>query len=69
MIQRHPTCVLILTPKGSIVVARCLFDRLEARMLPDDLGLLRDHAWWVRLSELITGIEFPAPTQLGKVLR
>lgn len=69
MIQRQPTRMLILTPKGTVVVARRLFDRLEIRLQPDDLGLLRDFEWWVRLSELINGIECSTPARHREVQR
>jgi len=63
MIQRYLTCVLILTPKGTIVVARRLFYCLETGLQPGDLGLLRDYDVWVRLSERTTGIECTPPAQ------
>ena len=57
MIQWQPSQVVILTPRGTVLVARRLYERLEARMLPDDLGLLRDFDWWRQLSELVSGIQ------------
>ena len=56
MIQMQPGQVVITTPKGTVIVARPLYERLGARMQPDDLGLLRSYEWWTQLSELITGI-------------
>ena len=41
MIQMQPSQVVITTPKGTVIVARPLYERLEAKMQPDDLGLLR----------------------------
>ena len=61
MLQRRPHTVLLITPRGTVVIARHLFERLEARMEPNDLGLLRDHDWWRQLSELVCGIEFLTP--------
>ncbi len=60
MIQMQPGQVVITTPKGTVIVARPLYERLEARMQPDDLGLLRSYDWWVQLSELINGIQIGA---------
>ena len=64
MIQMQPSQVVITTPKGVVVVARRLYERLEARMQPDDWGLLRDVEFWAQLSELTNGIQFErAPAQ------
>lgn len=63
MIQRRPHAVLLMTPRGTVIIARRLFDLLEARLQPDDLGLLRDFEWWRLVSELVSGIEFPAPAE------
>jgi hypothetical protein len=63
MIQKQPGQVIITTPKGRVVVARRLFDRLEARITPDDLGLLRSYEWWVQLSELIVGVQIAPQTR------
>lgn len=68
MIQKQPQRVIITTPKGQVVVARRLYDRLEARMVPDDLGLLRCHEWWVQLSDLIIGIQIVKPDQQRRSL-
>jgi hypothetical protein len=57
MIQMQPSQVVITTPKDTVIVARPLYERLEARMQPDDLGLLHRYDWWVQLSELIAGIQ------------
>jgi len=57
MLQWQPTQVVILTPRGTVVVARRLYERLEARMPPEDQGLLRDFAWWRQLSEMVSGIQ------------
>lgn len=57
MLQWHPSQVVILTPRGTVVVARRLYEHLEARMLPEDLGLLRDFAWWRQLTDLMSGIQ------------
>ena len=57
MIQRRSPRMVITTPKGSVIVARRLYERLQARMQPDDLGLLRDYDWWRQLSELINDIQ------------
>lgn len=62
MIQKQPKQVIITTPKGRVVAARRLFDRLEAKIKPDDLGLLRSYEWWVQLSELIVGIQIVPQT-------
>lgn len=60
MIQRQPHQTVLTTPKGTVIVARRLYERLEARMQPDDLGLLRSYDWWQQLAELINGIQFPS---------
>jgi hypothetical protein len=57
MLHWHPNQVVIITPRGIVVVARRLYERLEGRMQPDDLGLLRDFDWWCRLSTLVSGIQ------------
>ncbi len=57
MIQMQPSQVVITTPKGIVIVARPLYERLEARMQPDDLGLLRSYEWWAQFSELVNGIQ------------
>lgn len=57
MIQMQPNRVVITTPKGRVVVAQRLYERLEAKMQPDDLGLLGSFEWWTQLSELIAGIQ------------
>ena len=62
MIQMQPGQVVITTPKGTVIVARPLYERLEAKMQPDDLGLLRSYEWWAQLSELIAGIQIVTPT-------
>ena len=63
MLQRRPDQVRITTPKGTVLIPRRLFDLLETRMEPDDLGLLRDYDWWRQLSELIGGIQFAPPAE------
>lgn len=63
MIQRQPNRVVIITPKGTVIVARPLYERLEGRMQPDDLGLLRSYDWWMQLSELVSGIQVASPAQ------
>ena len=65
MIQKQPHQVVIMTPKGTVVVSRHLFDLLEARIESEDLGLLRDHDWWQQLSELVNGIQIVS--QVGRV--
>lgn len=65
MIQRRPHRMVITTPKGRVIVARRLYERLEARMQPDDLGLLRSYEWWTQLSELVVGINI-APAVQGQ---
>jgi hypothetical protein len=57
MLHWQSNQVLILTPRGTVIVARRLYELLEARMGADDLGLLRDFDWWERLSELVSGIQ------------
>ena len=57
MLQWHPNQVVIITPRGNVIVARRLYERLEGRLSPDDLGCLRDYEWWRRLSELVNGIQ------------
>ena len=42
-IQMQPSQVVITTPKGTVIVARPLYERLEAKMQPDDLALLRSY--------------------------
>lgn len=69
MIQIQPSQVVITTPKGTVIVARPLYERLEARMQPDDLGLLRSYEWWVQLSELVAGIQVATATPQGRAQR
>lgn len=57
---------MVITPKGTVIVARRLYDRLEAKTKPDDLGLLRSYDWWAQLSELVAGISFASMTQKGQ---
>jgi hypothetical protein len=57
MLQWHAHQVVILTPSGIVVVERRLYECLEARMTPGDLGLLRDFAWWQQLSQHAGGIQ------------
>jgi hypothetical protein len=61
--EAHP--VVILTPSGLVVVARRLYECLEERMLPDDLGLLRDFGWWQQLSQHVGGIQLTTSAPLG----
>lgn len=63
VIQMQPSQVVITTPKGTVIVARPLYERLEAKMQPDDLGLLRSYEWWTQLSELVSGIQLASPAQ------
>jgi hypothetical protein len=63
MIQVQPSRIVITTPKGAVIVARRLYERLEVKMQPDDLGLLRSYEWWVQLSELIVGIGIASSVQ------
>jgi hypothetical protein len=63
MIQKRPGQVVITTSKGQVIVARRLFDRLEGKLKPDDLSLLRSYEWWVQLSELIVGIQVAPKTR------
>jgi hypothetical protein len=63
MVQWQPNQVVITTPKGTVLVPRRLYAYLEARMLPDDLGLLRDHDWWQHVSECINGIQLSDAAQ------
>ena len=63
MIQMQPSQVVITTPKGTVIVARRLYERLEAKLQPDDLALLRDFDWWLQLSELVSGIQVASPAQ------
>jgi hypothetical protein len=69
MIQRQPHRTVIVTPKGIVIVARPLYERLEAKMQPDDLGLLRSYDWWVQLSELVAGIQIGTPAPQGRTQR
>ncbi len=62
----QPSQVVITTPKGTVIVARPLYERLEARIQPDDLGLLRSYDWWVQLSELVVGIQIGTPAPQGR---
>jgi hypothetical protein len=57
MMQWQPNQVVILTPKGTVIVARRLYERLEAWTPPDDQGLLRSFEWWMLLSEHVSGIQ------------
>ena len=57
MMQWQSSQVVIITPRGLVVVSRRLYERLEARMQLDDLGLLRDFDWWCRLSQHVGGIQ------------
>ncbi len=66
MLQMQPSQVVITTPKGTVIVARPLYERLEARIQPDDLGLLRSYDWWVQLSELVVGIQIGTPAPQGR---
>ena len=61
MLEWHPDRVILITPKGTVIVARRVYERLEARISPEDLGLLRDYDWWRLVSELISGVAFTAP--------
>ena len=63
MIQVQPSRIVITTPKGTVIVARRLYERLEVKMQPDDLGLLRSYEWWAQLSELIVGINIASSVQ------
>ncbi len=63
MIQMQPGQVVITTPKGTVIVARPLYERLEARMQPNDLGLLRSYDWWAQISELVNGIRVSSSAQ------
>ena len=56
MLQWHAHQVII-TPSGIVVVARRLYECLEDRLQPDDLGLLRDFGWWWLLSQHVGGIQ------------
>lgn len=69
MIQRHLGQVVITTPKGTVLVACRLYDRLKDRMQPDDLGLLHDYDWWRQLSELINGIQVTATVPKRRATR
>jgi hypothetical protein len=66
MMLWQPHQVVIITPRGLVVVARRLYERLEARIQPDDLGLLRDFDWWQQLSQLVGGIEITTSASLGR---
>ena len=66
MIQMQPSQVIIKTPKGTVIVARPLYERLEAKMQPDDLGLLRSYEWWAQLSELVAGIQVATSAPQGR---
>jgi hypothetical protein len=57
MLHWHPNQVVIITPRGIVIVAQRLYECLEGRLPPDDLGLLRDYEWWLHLSELVNGIQ------------
>lgn len=69
MIQRQPHQMVITTPKGRVLVARRLYERLQARMQPDDLGLLRDYDWWAQVSELVVGIQVTTPAPQKRAQR
>lgn len=66
MIQRQLSQVVITTSKGRVVVTRKLYDRLEAKLKPDELGLLCCFEWWRQLSELVNGISFATPGGQGR---
>ncbi len=66
MMQWQSHQVVIITPRGLVVVARQLYERLEARMQPDDLGLFRDFDWWWRLSQYVGGIQITTSTPLAR---
>ena len=57
MIQRQPNQGVILTPKGTVMVARRLYDRLEAKTKPNEMRQLGDFDWWLQLSELVNGVQ------------
>ena len=65
--QMQPHRVAITTPKGTILVPRPLYKRLEQKLAPDEFGLLRDYDWWTQLGEAITGMSLllTAPKQRG----
>ena len=66
MMQWQSHQVVIITPRGMVVVARRLYECLEARMQPDDLGLLRDFGWWWQLSQHVGGIQITTSAPLGR---
>jgi hypothetical protein len=66
MVQWQSHQVVIITPRGMVVVTCCLYERLEARLQPDDLGLLRDFDWWWQLSQHVGGIQLTTSAPLGR---
>lgn len=41
---------VIITPQGTVLVARPLYRHLERKLAPDEWGLLRNYDWWTHLS-------------------
>jgi hypothetical protein len=66
MLQWHAHQVVIITPSGLVVVARSLYQCLEDRLQPDDLGLLRDFEWWRQLSQHVGGIQLTTSAPRGR---
>ena len=65
MVHWQANQVVIITPRGIVIVARRLYKRLEGRLSPDDLGLLRTYEWWMLLSELVNGIQIVSSKKGG----
>ena len=69
MLLWQPNQVVIITPRGLVTVARRLYERLEARMAPDDLWQLRDLEWWQRLSQHVSGIQITTSSPVRRKQR
>lgn len=66
MIRRGLRYVEVITPKGVVIVARALFERVEAKTQPADQPLLRDYDWWRLVSLLVNGVSFASMVQKGR---
>ena len=56
MLVMQPDQVVILTPKGTVIVARAFYEELEHQLSPEEVSFMRHFDWWLHLSNVVTGI-------------
>jgi len=56
MLVMQPDQVMILTPKGTVIVARALYEALEQHLSLEEVPFMRHFEWLLQLGAVVNGI-------------